>query len=248
MIRLLSIIFFLCSALVVESKDSIVTGLSSKNIHINTTFTGSEILLFGSIKRSEKEEIIPSDIIIEVLGPKSDIILLQKKKILGIWVNSNPIKIYGSPSFYSLLYTENPKTILTKDELRRTAIGVEKFFLSNKQSPIYQDAVNAKIRIKIKEGSYILNNNKINIKNKTLFSTKISLPANLTEGDYSTTIYLVQNGKVINHSTDIVKVRKIGLERWLYTTAQQNPFFYGMFSIFLALFFGWGASSLFKKF
>ena len=65
------------------------------------------------------------------------------------------------------------QTIKWNDKDLKIKWPKEKFFLSNKQSNIYQDAVNAKIRIKIKEVSYILNNDKINIKNKKPRSTNL---------------------------------------------------------------------------
>ena len=116
----------------VQAKDSIIGDLSSKNISINTTFTGSQITIFGSIKRSDNEAIIPSDIIIEVLGPKSNLVIHKKKKVFGIWMNSNPTKITDSLSFYSLLYTKKPETILSNEEHIKTSIGKKKFFKSNK--------------------------------------------------------------------------------------------------------------------
>ena len=177
-----------------------------------------------------------------------NITIRKKKKIFGIWVNSNPNKISDSPSFYSLLFTEKPENILSDSELTKSSIGKRKFFKSNIQDPSYTDAINAKIRIRSEEGSYIFDNDPITLKDETLFSTKVSLPSNLIEGDYKIKIYLVQDKKLINLSTDIIEVRRVGLERWLHKIAHEQSLFYGMFSIFLALFFGWGASTLFRRF
>ena len=248
MIHLVALVFLMTPFIAVEASDTIVGGLSSKNISINTTFTGSKILIFGSIKRNSSEKIIPSQIIVEVLGPNTDITIRKKKKIFGIWVNSDPTKIYNSPSFYSLLFTDKPEKILDQAELEKTSIGKKQFFNSKNKEQSYIDAVHAKIRIKTKEGSYIFDNNPIVIKDQTLFSAQVLLPANLTEGDYKTQIHLVQSGKVISSFTDIIKVRKIGVEKWLYKMAHEQPLLYGLFSIFLALFFGWSAETLFRKF
>ncbi len=248
MIRLYALFLYFLSLTIVQASDTIVGGLSSKNIDINTTFTGSDILIFGSIKRKNDGEIVKSDIIIEVLGPKLNLTVRKKKKMFGIWINSNPIKIYDSPSFYTLIYTKKPSEILTEQEQKHFKIGTKKFFKSSDSEIDYVDAVNAKIRIRRKSGSYVFNSNSINLKDETLFSARVSLPANLNEGDYETKMYLVQNKKIINYSTDIIKVRKIGLEKWLYKTAHNQPLFYGLFSIFLALFFGWSASTLFRRF
>ena len=249
MIRIIvPLILFFVSASIGLANDTIVRGLSSKSISINTTFTGSDIIIFGSIKRADNELIVPSNIIIEVLGPEIDIIVRKKKKMFGIWVNSDPNKISNSLSFYSLLYTEKPQNILNASELTKASLGKDKFFKSDNLSQSYIDAVNATIRIKSKDGFYLFDNEPIILKDETLFSAKISLPANLTEGDYETKIHLIQNGKIIDSSSDIIQVRKIGLEEWLYKTAHDQSLLYGLFSIFLALFFGWSASTLFRRF
>ena len=106
------------AGIAVQASDTIVGGISSKSISINTTFTGSDILIFGSIKRTGGDKIIPSDIIIEVLGPKTNLTVRKKQKIFGIWVNRNPIKIYNSPSFYSILYTKDPEKIARHIEIK----------------------------------------------------------------------------------------------------------------------------------
>ena len=249
MIRIINLILFtIVINSTAQANDLIVGGLSSKNISINTTFSGSDIFIFGSIKRNNNKEIIPSDIIIEVLGPKTNLTVRKKKKMFGIWVNSDPYKIIDSPSFYSLIYTDEPENILSDTQLAKTLIGKEQFFRSKNLQEGYFDAVNANIRIKSKDGSYLFNNDPITLKGETLFSARVSLPANLTEGDYETKIHLVQNNTIVNSYIDFIKVRKIGVEKWLYNTAHEEPLFYGIFSIFLALFFGWGASTLFRRF
>ena len=248
MIRFCILLFFTALSTPVYPSDTIVGGLSSKSISINTTFTGSDLLIFGSIKRHGMENVIPSNIIIEILGPPINITIREKKKVLGIWVNTNPIQVSNSPSFYSLLYTKKPELILNKTEMEKTPIGKNHFFYPKISDTAYIDAIKASIRIKSKEGFYFFENVPIILKDDTLFSARISLPANLVEGDYKVKIHLIQNKKIINSSTDIIEVRKVGLERWLYSTAHEQSLFYGIFSIFLALLFGWGASSLFRRF
>ena len=243
-----SLLFFLImSTATTQANDSVIGGLSARNVSINTTFTGSNILVFGTIKRSNNEKIIPSDIIVEVLGPEITITVRKKKKIFGIWINSDPIKIYNSPSFYSILATNKLDDILNKNERSSAKIGRAQFFDSNNSDPNYIDAVKAQMRIKNKEGSYIFNNPPISLKENSLFSASITLPANLTEGDYKIKIYLIQSGKVTNSYADIIQVRKVGLEKWLYKTAHNQPLFYSVFSIILALFSGWGASAIFRR-
>ena len=48
--------------------------------------------------------------------------------------------------------------------------------------------------------------------------------------------------------TDRVEVRRAGLGRWIYSTAQNQPALYGIGSILLALAAGWLASFFFRTF
>ena len=246
---LLTLLFFLIANMaVVEAKDSVIGGLSTRNISINTTFTGSDILVFGTIKRNTSKKIVPSDIVIEVFGPATEITLRRKKKIFGIWVNSDPIKINNSPSFYSIVSTNKLDNILKKTEQVKSKIGRIQFFDPKNSDPNYIEAINAQLRIKNKEGYYNFNNPPVKLKETSLFSAIIALPANLIEGDYKTKIHLVQRGKVTNTSADTIRVRKVGLGEWLYKIAHNSPFFYGIFSVLLALLSGWGASAIFRRF
>jgi len=41
-------------------------------------------------------------------------------------------------------------------------------------------------------------------------------------------------------------VRKVGLERWLFTLSRQQPLVYGLMSLAIAIAAGWGASAAFR--
>lgn len=80
----------------------------------------------------------------------------------------------------------------------------------------------------------------------TLFRTRIRLPAALTEGAYETRIFLTRDAEVVASYDTTIDVRKVGLERWLFTLSRENPFWYGIMSLAIAIFAGWGASAAFS--
>ena len=43
-----------------------------------------------------------------------------------------------------------------------------------------------------------------------------------------------------------IYVRKVGLERFLYTLSRQQPLVYGLMSLAIAIFAGWSASTVFR--
>ncbi len=44
----------------------------------------------------------------------------------------------------------------------------------------------------------------------------------------------------------IIGVRKVGLERWIYTLAHEQPLIYGLLSLAIAIAAGWSASAVFR--
>ena len=84
------------------------------------------------------------------------------------------------------------------------------------------------------------------LEQSTLFRTSVTMPANLTEGDYLTRILLTRDGQVVSDFETVIAVRKQGLERWLFTMSRQQPFWYGIMSLAIAIGAGWAASAAFR--
>ena len=80
----------------------------------------------------------------------------------------------------------------------------------------------------------------------TLFHADIRLPSNLIEGDHRARIFLVRDGRVIDSDQAPIRVRKVGLERWLYRLAMERPSWYGLMSLAIAMAAGWLASAAFR--
>ncbi|MDG2406249.1 MAG: TIGR02186 family protein, partial [Paracoccaceae bacterium] len=74
----------------------------------------------------------------------------------------------------------------------------------------------------------------------------IAMPSNLTEGRYDTRIMLTRNGEVISTFNKEIDVRKVGLERFLFSLSRERPLVYGLLSLAIAIFAGWAASGLFS--
>ena len=102
------------------------------------------------------------------------------------------------------------------------------------------------IRINMNREKYYKETLKIDLKKNILFSTLINFPPNLVEGNYITKMHIIKDGKVIDTSETEIEVRKIGIEKWLKTTAYDQPLLYGLLSLLLAISFGWIASEVFR--
>ena len=109
-----------------------------------------------------------------------------------------------------------------------------------------QSFARALMRIRADQDLYQVLEGAVDISSDTLFNTSIELPANLTEGDYATRIFLTRDGTVIDTYETAIPVKKVGLERWLYNLSRENAFLYGLMSLAIAIAAGWTASAAFS--
>jgi uncharacterized protein (TIGR02186 family) len=232
------------------ASEEVVLGLSSDTVSINTNFDGSEILIFGAVKRSAP---IPDDpplqVIVTVAGPSETKTVRRKEKRFGIWVNTDAVEIDSAPSFYAVSTSAPLGAALSETEDLRYRISIPRAIRSVDapdtvaNSETFTDAL---IRIKSSTEQYQLNEGTVSVDEQTLFRTAIALPAALTEGDYATRIFLTRGGAVVGQYETSIYVRKVGMERWLFVLSREQSFLYGLLSLTIAIAAGWGASAVFS--
>jgi len=229
--------------------EEVVLGLSQDTVSISTNFEGSEILIFGAIKRETPAEAEPLQVVIAVAGPQRPLTVWRQDRKFGIWVNSDAVEVDAAPSFYVVATSAPWKKAISDTEDLRHQISIPRAIRSvgaPMEVPDAQSFTEAVIRIRTAEGQYQLRENTVNVREQTLFDTSIQMPANLTEGAYITRIFLTRGGAVVSSYETVIDVRKVGLERWLYTLSRQQPLVYGLMSLFIAIAAGWGASATFR--
>lgn len=249
--RLIALAFAMLLALPIWAEE-IVLGLSSDQVSINTSFDGSEILIFGAIKRETAIVDEPRvQVIITVAGPSEPMTVRRKEKRFGIWINTDAVEIDEAPSFYAVSTSTLLGLSLSETEDVRNKISIPRAIRSVGAPMDIEDSetfTEALIRIKKASQQYQLNEGTISVDEQTLFRTAIQLPAALTEGDYLTRIFLTRGGEVVSSYETSIYVRKVGMERWLFTLSRENAFLYGIMSLAIAIAAGWGASAAFSVF
>lgn len=246
MLRL--IILLLAFALPLQAEE-VVIGLSQNKVSITTNFDGSEILVFGAVKREKPiPDGDPLDVIVAIEGPSEPITVRRKEKRFGIWVNTDAVEVDAAPSFYAVATSRPFDQVLSATDDLRYKVSIPRAIrsvgapMNVSDSQSFTEAV---IRIREDRGLYQILENTVEVSEQTLFRTKIAMPANLTEGDYRTRIYLTRSGSVVSEYETVIDVRKVGLERWLFSMSRQTPLLYGLMSLAIAIFAGWGAAAIF---
>ncbi|SEQ09876.1 TIGR02186 family protein [Thalassovita taeanensis] len=251
MIRAALLLLFLLLPLrgVSAETEQVVLGLSHSRVAITARFDGSDILVFGAVKR---ETPIPDDrldVIIAIVGPSHPTTVRRKSRLFGIWINTAAVEVDSAPAFYAVATSGPLGTVLSDTEDLRHRISIRRAIRSvgaPSELGDAQDFTRALIRIKQNDGSYQLLEGAVEVDQQTLFRTSIALPSNLTEGNYATRIFLTRNGAVVSHFETVIDVRKVGLERFLFNLAREQALAYGLLSLAIAIAAGWLASTAFR--
>ena len=227
--------------------EEVVAGLSQSSVAITANFDGTEILIFGAVKRFEPIPAGELQVIVTVAGPNQEVTVRRKARRFGIWINSDHVDVDAAPSFYAVATTAPWNQVITDTEDLRYRISIPRAIRSVgaavSDSPSFTEAL---IRIRSAHGLYLTLPETVTLSEDTLFSTAVQLPANLIEGNYRTRIFLTREGRVVDEYETEIGVQKTGLERWLFRLSQEAPLAYGILAIVLAISAGWAASAAFR--
>ena len=247
MLRLILLILISASSAIAES---VVIGMDKEKVAITATFDGSQILLFGAVKRDKPAPLGNIQVIVTIAGPSEPISVHRKSKVFGIWMNTDIVEV-AAPRFYAVATSSDFSSTINDTEDLRYKVSIPRAIRSVGAPMDVSDAASfsdAVIRIRSDQGLYQLLENTVDIDEQTLFRTSIEMPADISDGDYTARILLTRGGNVIDEFTTIIDVRKVGLERFLFNMSRENPLAYGLMSIAIAIFAGWAASLLFRFF
>lgn len=249
---ILALALLVIPALSVAQSEEIVLGLSRDEVAITATFDGSDVLIFGAIKRdAPAPDTGPLQVIITLAGPSTPITVRRKDRVFGIWANTETFEIDAAPSFYAVATSAPLSDSLNDAEDLRHSISIPRVVRSDSASNAGNDTnrfSEALIRIRAGEDLYQVLESQVDIEEETLFRGQITLPAALTEGDYVARIFITRNGVVVDEYQTTIAVFKAGLERFLFELSRNQPLLYGLMSLAIAIAAGWLASAAFRLF
>lgn len=229
--------------------ETIVSGLSQSRVSITADFDGSEILVYGAIRREAPPPPGRIDVAISVTGPSGPVTVRRKDRVAGIWVNDAAVTVDRAPSFFALATTRPLNMILSATENFRHAITIDRLIRKvgiTTQADASEDFIAALVRVRTSEGLYRLLEHRVLLTEDTLFRTDFALPSNLVEGDYMVRIFVLRDGKVVASQEKKIFVRMTGIERMVFNLAREQPLAYGLLSLVLAAAAGWMASAAFR--
>ncbi|HET9812643.1 MAG TPA: TIGR02186 family protein [Sphingomicrobium sp.] len=249
--RPLLLLAALAPLLIAADKPVLVPDVSARHVEIRYTFTGAQLLLFGAIVypggRAPDE---PADVAVVLRGPVQPILVREKQKIAGIWMNADSNRFRSAPSFYAVASSRPVPDLV--DE--RTA-AIYELGLGNLQLSPGGGALPDKERrfeaglldLRTRERLYSENPHGVEITNGVLYRATISIPSQVPVGTYTAETFLIDHGRVLAAATRDIEIGKSGFERFVALAARRHAFLYGLTSVVLSLALGWAAAAAFRR-
>ncbi len=236
--------------------NGLVADVSKDSIAIQFDFKGDSLLLFGAIEPID--DGLPTDVVIVLRGPGENFLLRKKQRIFGIWVNALSYPMGPLPGFYALVSSRPIGAIAAEEERRLHELGSDYLRVNaledaledaaHKDNPqSFTDAMAAFIRIKQERGLFIQSDDGVEIMDGRLFRAEIKLPSGMPVGTYVTEFFAFHKGRLVGYQTGEIPVDIVGAGQVLHSAAFDQPFFYGLGGVIIALLMGWLVAVMFRR-
>lgn len=227
----------------------LIPDVSQHEIQVRQGFTGAELLLFGAILNPDGLRAGRDyDIVVVLKGPTQSIILREKQKIAGVWVNANSAEFRSAPSFFAVASTKSINQIVDEKTAAIYELGLPWLQLSPIGSidPAEQARFAAGlVDLMSRQGMYSEAKTGVSVNGQVLYQARISLPSSVKIGTYTAETFAITQGRVVASATSTVEVRKRGFEGAIVTFAEEHSFLYGLLAVAVSVLMGWLAGRLF---
>jgi uncharacterized protein (TIGR02186 family) len=235
-------------------KPVLVPDVSQRDIEIAYSFTGAELLLFGAILypggRLPRGEA-PTDIVVVVKGPTQPVLVREKQKVAGIWINAEHQRYSSAPSFYALASSRPIGRIVDERTRAIYELGLDSLQLSPASGTSAADQarfLRGFVDLRRRAGLYVEAPGAVEITDDVLYRASITIPARVPVGKFTAETFLIRDGRVLAAAVRDIDIRKSGFERFVATAANEASLLYGLVAVVLSVGFGWAAGALWRRF
>ncbi len=250
--RLLPIaLLALTPLLVAADKPVLVPDISARQVQIRYSFSGAQLLLFGAVVypggRPPDRQV---DIAVVLRGPDQPILVRQKQKIAGIWMNADSDRFRSAPSFYAVSSSRPIGDLLDERTAAIYELGLHNLQLSPGGGALPEKERRFEaglLDLRSRRNLYQENPHGVEITGGVLYRAVITIPSQVPVGTYTAETFLIDRHKVIAAATKDIQIDKSGFERTIATAARRHRLVYGLTCVALSLGLGWAAAAAFRR-
>ncbi|KQN20580.1 hypothetical protein ASE86_15085 [Sphingomonas sp. Leaf33] len=247
------LVLLIAPLLLGATKPVLVPDVSQRDIEIAYSFTGADLLLFGAIlypRGQAPDPARPADIVVVVKGPAQSILVREKEKVAGIWVNAERMRYRSAPGFYAIA-SSRPIAALVDERTRAIyELGLESLQLSPASGAVADDQARfdaGLVDLLRRSGLYYEDAKAVEITDGVLYRARVRIPARVPIGRFTAETFLIQDGRVLAAAVRQIDIRKSGFERFVAQAADRHALLYGLVAVMLSLGFGWGAAVIARR-
>lgn len=249
--RTSSLLVALAAPLLGADKPVLVPDSSARQVEIRYSFSGAQLLLFGAIAypdgRTPKR---PPDIAVVLRGPVQPILVREKQKIAGVWMNADSSRFRSAPSFYAVASSRPIGELVDERTASIYELGIHNLQLSPGGGSLPEKERHFEaglLDLRSRAGLYAENPHGVEITDGILYRTVITIPSQVPVGTYTAETFLIDRGRVVAAATRDIQINKSGFERYVWLAARRHRFLYGLASVALSLGLGWSAAVAFQR-
>jgi uncharacterized protein (TIGR02186 family) len=241
----------LAPLLIAAEKPVLVPDISARNVEIRYSFNGAQLLLFGAVVYpGGRAPDHPVDIAVVLRGPVQPILVREKQKIAGIWMNADSNRFRSAPSFYSVASSRPISELLDERTAAIYELGLHDLQLSPGGGALPEKERRFEaglLDLRHRQGLYSEIPKGVEITDGVLYRAVITIPSQVPVGTYTAETFLIDHGKVIAAATRDIQINKSGFERYVAVAARRHELLYGLTAVALSLGLGWAAAAAFRR-
>jgi uncharacterized protein (TIGR02186 family) len=236
--------------------ERLVTSISRHQVMVNSSFTGTSIVLFGTVEPdtpTSRRRAAGYDVVVTVNGPRQTIVERRKERVLGIWTNIGSRSFLNVPSYLAVLSNQPFDQITNPETVRQLQLGLaDKVFPQELGSDVgdvgRDDPFRANfIRLKMQHQLYVQTTNGVTMLTPTVFRAEIPLPAEAPIGNYDVDVKVLADGALLTRANSAFEIVKVGFEQFVANAAQEHGLLYGITTAMMAIMTGWFAAVVFRR-
>jgi uncharacterized protein (TIGR02186 family) len=236
-------------------RESVHADVSTRRIAVTSTFSGTGIIVFGAVDNSRQASAESGlyDVVIVISGAPSRLVARKKSNVGGLWINTSSTSFTSVPSYYAIASTRPLDEVASDDVLKSSGIGFDFVPMTFSRSARNLTAAEIKewrdavVRLKQRDRLYQQDEYGVAFVGRSLFRSAFDMPATVTVGEFETRVYLFREGELLSTYTTKLNLEREGLENFVHRFAFDHPFFYGVFTVIIAVGAGMLASYVFNR-
>ena len=241
----------LAPLLIAADKPVLVPDISARQVQIRYSFTGAQLLLFGAVVYpGGKPPDRQVDIAVVLRGPVQPILVREKEKIAGIWMNADSNRFRSAPSFYAVASSRPIGELMDERTAAIYELGLHNLQLSPGGGALPEKERRFEaglLDLRSRQNLYSESPHGVEINGGVLYRAVITIPSQVPVGTYTAETFLIDRHKVIAAATRDIQINKSGFERTVALAARRNRVLYGLTCVLLSLGLGWAAAAAFRR-